>query len=259
MAYEVCIKIRFSEPCLGNERAPDPEPNRMRRNTEGEVVFAVVWWRSMVVRAAEIYSKHQKRVNGILWTPEVDGTVKLYKRYYYMTEGTHRVKRFKQHEAFLDGDVIGVKALLPSGLPIGDFQEILTLAGSYLGISPYGWRRGFGKFKVESVERVYPQRRKNEDSDTDSKGKPAECATNDIGTDDSGKWRSDVQLQVSGGAAGDVREAMPCGDEQGDAADRDTGGSPGEVGSDSAEVRIQDRDEVRGAEEVDERPDEAKS
>ena len=160
MPYEAEIRLTFDEPCLGNERFPDPEPNRMARNVENNVIFRQVWWRTLLTNAAEAYSKHQGRVKVILWTPEVDGTVKLYKRYYYTGTINQRVRRFKHHEAFLRGDTIGVKALVPDDIPIEDLKEILEIAGKYFGISPFGWNRGYGKFTVKEVKRVYGKRRK---------------------------------------------------------------------------------------------------
>lgn len=171
MSYEVDIRITFIEPCLGNERQPDPTPNMMRKDQNGNVTFQQVWWRTILQKAAEAYSKHQKRVKCIVWSPEVDGTVKIYKRQYKkrMTDGTLEI-RYKKHEAFCKGDTVGIKALLPNDISIEDFREILTIAGKYYGISPFGWRKGYGKFQVVGVERVYGRK---QDSGDDKEGQPS--------------------------------------------------------------------------------------
>jgi len=159
MAYEVYVRLMFNAPCLGNERHPDPEPNKMLRNSDGAVIFHHSWWRSVVGQAASAYNKHQKVVSKIRFNPEIDGTVKLYKRYYYTDDGRGtKVKRYKLHESFFCGDVIGVKALIPDAIPLDDFKELMDVVGAYYGISPFGWDRGFGRFKVVECGRVYGKR-----------------------------------------------------------------------------------------------------
>jgi hypothetical protein len=171
--YEVYIRMQFDEPCLGNERGADDEPTRMRRNSNGTVIFLQSWWCSMASRAVDGYNKHQKDVTKILWTPEIDGTTSHYKRYYIITEGDTRVRKYKLHEAFNRGDIIGVKALVPDGIPLDDLRDIMQLAGTYCGISPYGWRKGYGKFKVLEISKVYNRRKDAEgDSEDRDKGEP---------------------------------------------------------------------------------------
>jgi hypothetical protein len=160
--YEVYIRMQFDEPCLGNERGADDDPTRMRRNSDGTVIFQQSWWCSMISKAVDGYNKHQKDVTKILWTPEIDGTTSMYKRYYTITEDGVRVRKYKPHEAFNRGDIIGVKALVPDGVPLEDLKDILQLAGTYCGISPYGWSKGYGKFKVLEVSKVYNRRKDDE-------------------------------------------------------------------------------------------------
>lgn len=155
MSYEVHIRIIFDEPCLGNEREPDPAPNRHSRDSAGNVVLKQIWWNSIMVKAAQAFCRHQSKVFDIAWTPEVDGTVKLYERYYVAHENGRSITRVKKHEAFYAGDIVGVKARLPDDMSIEDFQEILTIAGQSYGISPYGWKKGLGRFKVVEVKRAY--------------------------------------------------------------------------------------------------------
>jgi hypothetical protein len=164
MPYVVEVTLIFDEPCMGNIRNPDPEPNTMLRNSEGRVIFHQAWWRTIMIKASEAYFKHQQLVKKITWTPEIDGTLCLIKRYYTKIEGGARIRCFKPHEGFDRGSVIGVKALVPDGIPIGDFKELLSLAGEHFGISPFGWKLGYGKFKVKEVRQVYGIRHRSLDN-----------------------------------------------------------------------------------------------
>lgn len=176
MAYkELQIRLEFTTPCLGNERNDDPEPNRMMRDTGGSVIFLQSWWRACIGEAADIYGKHQKRVSDIRWNPCVDGTIELHKRFYYK----QGIKYFKEHESFLQGAVIGVKALVPDDVPVEDFHEIMSLAGTYRGISPFGWRHGYGKFIVREVTQTYGRG----GSITEGQGKHDGCVSDNSATD----------------------------------------------------------------------------
>ncbi len=173
--YEVCLRLRFDSPCLGSLRGEENGPDKMMRDTDGHVTFSQTWWRTVICQGAESYGKHQDRVKGVLWAPIVDGTTKLYRRYYHLSsEQGAPQKMYKDHEAFLAGEIIGVKALVPDDIPLEDLRDIMAIAGEYFGISPFGWRMGYGKFKV--LEAVRTRKDQNErTSDAGDKGQPASC------------------------------------------------------------------------------------
>ena len=154
--YEVCLRLRFESPCLGSMRnEKEGDPDQMMHNADGNVTFSQTWWRTIVCQGAHSYGKHQDRVRALLWTPAVDGTTKLFRRYYHLrNEKGVPQKLFKDHEAFLAGETIGVKALVPDDVPIEDLRDIMAIAGEYFGISPFGWKMGYGKFKVLEVART---------------------------------------------------------------------------------------------------------
>lgn len=152
MPYEVFIKLEFTTPCLGNERRDDPEPNRMLRSGSGGIIFLQSWWHGCTVAAAERFSMHQKRIRSVKWSSEIEGTLRLIDRFYYKRDGT---KHAKPHEGFAALDNISVRALVPDDVPIEDFKTILSIAGEFFGISPYGWKKGYGRFNVKEVTKVY--------------------------------------------------------------------------------------------------------
>lgn len=154
--YEVYMRLQFDSPCLGSTRSESPDgPDTMMHGPNGNVVFSQTWWRTVVCQGAQSYEKHQHRVKSILWTPSVDGTTKLFRRYYHLRDKNGEVQKlFMDHEAFLAGDVIGVKALVPDDIPLEDLRDIMSIAGEYFGISPFGWKMGYGKFKVVEAART---------------------------------------------------------------------------------------------------------
>jgi len=140
---EIEAKLRFNNYCLGDCRFGSI--SAFLHDPDGRVMFMPTWWASLMRYAAKVLNRHHRTVKEIDWAPVVHGTCREYRRYY-------KPRRFRLHEAFYPGDVIVVYAVLPDGLPISDFQELLSIAGQYKGISPFGADRNFGTFDVESVQ-----------------------------------------------------------------------------------------------------------
>lgn len=147
---EVAVKLKFITPCLGHIRRQDYD--RFERDGADSVIFMSSWWREVLRYGAQAFGKHQRLTQDIRMHAKIIGEVKRFKRYF-------GENRFKEHEAFLKGDIIFVKAMLPTGLPPADFEEILRLAGNYRGMSPYGWKDGYGQFEVIGVEPVTRRRK----------------------------------------------------------------------------------------------------
>lgn len=145
---EVVVKLRFITPSLGHKRSHGRYvPDKMLKDKDGRVIFLPRWWNAVLAYGADALSKYQGEICKIQWDPIIDGKLDFYDRYYTGSQ-------YRRHEAFLADSVIGVKAMIPSSIPIEDFQRVLELAGTYKGISPYGHDKGFGRFVVESVRKT---------------------------------------------------------------------------------------------------------
>ena len=139
---EVIARIRFTTPCLGAERKP--RCDTMLRDKEGRVILMQSWWRSALRFAAKAMCRHQDDIENIQVDPVVDGTTRIYKRYFSTAS-------FQEHECFDAGDEITVRFCLPNAIPVESFTELLSTAGKYVGISPYGFKLDFGRFAVLEV------------------------------------------------------------------------------------------------------------
>lgn len=109
-------------------------------------MYMPTWWAALMRYAAKILNRHQRLVEQIDWDPVIDGTPRSYRRYYEQS-------RYTLHEAYYPGDEIGVNAVLPPGLSISDFTQLLDVAGRYRGVSPYKPKDKWGTFEVTNVTR----------------------------------------------------------------------------------------------------------
>ena len=140
---EVKVRLRFTTPSLGNVRGEVLD--KMMRDPEGDVIFLQSWWRAVLAYGAQAYNRFEKDIDLVQTDPKVKGELNTFRRYYKPNE-------FKMHEAFLAGAEIEVRFCLPRVIGPEEFKELLTLAGRYVGVSPYGHKQDYGRFTVVSVE-----------------------------------------------------------------------------------------------------------
>jgi len=152
---EVTIRLRFTTACLGhiNRNVSGRNVYEMPRDHAGRVMFFASRWRQELEFAAKLASSSDSFIRNINWSLHIDGSVTRWRRYLPDTRNRKRVhKPYAMHEAFQPGAVIGVTAVLPTGLELLKFRELLELVGTYRGISPFRCDgESYGLFDVVSV------------------------------------------------------------------------------------------------------------
>lgn len=149
---EVAIKIRFKTACLGAQKSSGAKLARFERSGD-QVIFMPTWWRDILRYGAQAASPSfsVELAERVTFSPTVDGQIKTYRRH-YTDRGRHG---FQDHEAFMPGQVIGIRAMLPDTMTRSDLERILQTAGPYKGISPYGKDTlGFGRFEVLEIQPI---------------------------------------------------------------------------------------------------------
>jgi len=154
---EVTARLRFSRECLGaaKRKRAGQTVFCMPRDAGGRVMFLPSWWRGRLHYAATVANKCQDIVHAIDWDPVVDGNPRhSWKRVVVAGRDDPKGReRYAMHEAFPPGAVIGVNAVLPDGLSVDVFSELMEIVGTYRGISPFQHvDETFGTFEVLSVQ-----------------------------------------------------------------------------------------------------------
>jgi len=151
---EVTIRLRFTTACLGHINRNDGRNlYEMSRDHANRVMFFASRWQQELLYAAKLASHADRLVREIRWALHIDGSVSKWKRYLPDTRNRARGRRaYAMHEAFVPGSVIGVTAVLPAGLELLQFRQLLELVGTYNGISPFRHSsETYGLFDVVSV------------------------------------------------------------------------------------------------------------
>lgn len=130
--------------------------------------------------ASRVANLHQRLALRIAWDPHVDGTPDR-RDWRRAVEAAGRRRRYAQHEAYTPGSEIVVKAVLPDGISTADLSQLLRVAGTYRGISPFRCDVSqYGVFEVVSITPAGQAREARHDgghTDTTPTSEPAEDDT----------------------------------------------------------------------------------
>ena len=143
---ELTVRIRFLSPCLGNQKLSDGSGRFVfQRNPNGGIIFLPSWHSANMRMAAQLLNRYQGDVTEIHWDINVDGTLRenpWYKNYYRSPKSNKML--YSLHEAFLEGQIIGLNCIVPSKIKEEDFWRLMGKAGQYKGLSP--WKPGVFRF-----------------------------------------------------------------------------------------------------------------
>lgn len=150
---EVTVRIRFTRPSLGNVKSKAHRDGcfLFARNADNRIIFLACWHQANMRFATNLLGRHHDAAQEIHWDIAVEGEpVRGHRwfRRYYTTQQQHR--RFVQHEAFSEGQIVGINCVVPSSISDSDLFELMKIAGQYRGLSPYAPKE-WGHFEVESI------------------------------------------------------------------------------------------------------------
>ena len=164
---EVTIRLRFIRECLGSARRKKRKGQSeqtvfcFHRDPRQRIMFLPTWWAGLTQYAAKVAGRAYDLVGQIDWDPIVDGSPRSdWKRVVVAAhDDPKRRERYALHEAFPPGSVIGINAVIPSQLTVEELAELLSLAGTYKGISPFrADEQKYGTFEVLSVKHTVRNR-----------------------------------------------------------------------------------------------------
>jgi hypothetical protein len=158
---DATFTLEFTTHVLANSVGPNDEKDHFQRDSENNLIWQQSWWYSAFTRAIELSHIRGIKASDISMNLSVKADTEVYKRRY--GDG-----QFRKHEAIMPGTRLTFEAIVDDRITQSNLEVILDRMGKFVGLSPYGYRLGYGKFNVISVE-VAP----SEDSETSRVEKPA--------------------------------------------------------------------------------------
>lgn len=137
--------VEFIRHVLANGRGPNGEKDVFERDGDGALIFHQSWWYSAISKAIESASIRGIKAGDIDMDLSVRADTRMWNRHYGSGAAT------RTHEAIMPGTKVTFQASVADRVTESSLTEILTRVGKYVGISPYGHKLGYGRFRVIDV------------------------------------------------------------------------------------------------------------
>ena len=141
------ITIEFLTHCLsvGSEQCRDV--SEFDKDKDGGIIWRQSWWHAALAKTIEVHGLSSVDPAQFLFDPTVTAETARYRRKY-------GYNKYREHEAILPGTRVTFRAAISGNLTVGAVADIMTCMGRFVGLTPYGHKLGYGKFKVIKVEPV---------------------------------------------------------------------------------------------------------
>lgn len=126
---------------LANGSDSDEGHDSFQRDSTNAIIFQQSWWHSAFAAALPGTGIRHIKPNDICMDLTVDTKTELYKRKY--GKDSYRV-----HEAIMPGTKVTFRALVADHVSDSNLRTLLDRIGRFIGLSPYGHKLGFGKFRL---------------------------------------------------------------------------------------------------------------
>jgi len=160
---DVRFELEFNTHVLANGIGPEGEKDHFQRDHLNNLIWQQSWWYSAFTQAIELAHMHRIKAADIHMNLAVKAKTESYRRRY-------GDDKFRVHEAIMPGMRVTFEAVVADHVTKSNLEAILDKMGKYVGLSPYGYRLGFGKFNVVSVEVASSD---NENSEASGSQQPA--------------------------------------------------------------------------------------
>lgn len=139
------VLVEFLQPCLScGNREFEGDMDRFQRASDGSIIWSQSWWHAVLNKAKRSLELDDVRLSDIKFSLSVIAETSPHTRRYGGTK--HRV-----HEAILPGSSVRFDFALDNNVSTEELEQLMTYIGKFIGISPYGYNLGYGKFKVLEV------------------------------------------------------------------------------------------------------------
>ena len=139
---DAAFTLNFTSHVLANGVSPGT-PDVFQRDADNKLVFQQCWFYSAFTKAIEFTRMRGIKGSDIVIDLSVAVPTQMFDRRY--GEGGAHVRT---HEAIMPGTSVTFNAMVADHVTQDNLRSLLTCVGKYVGLSPYGFRLGYGKFTV---------------------------------------------------------------------------------------------------------------
>jgi len=151
--------LEFTTHVLANSHSPDGERDRFQRDSDNKLIWQQNWWYSAFAQSIELAHIRGIKAADIHMNLAVKAETADYRRRYSLVG---KENCYRMHEAIMPGTKVTFEAIVADHVTESQLAMILERMGKYVGLSPYGYKLGYGKFNVTEV--VVDPSNSNEDT-----------------------------------------------------------------------------------------------
>jgi hypothetical protein len=141
------IEVEFLHPCLSCGNAEDGGMDLFQRASDGSIIWSQSWWHAVLSRARAELELDNLNISDIQLSLSVVADTAPYNRKYGRN-------KFRCHEAILTGTQVKFDFAIKDRVTLEELKTMFEHIGKFIGISPYGYNLGYGKFKLLDVVAV---------------------------------------------------------------------------------------------------------
>ena len=142
---EAKVTVEYVTHCLASgNRHPDGY-DTFEKDSAGRLIWRQSWWYSAMIKALELSSLKSVKPGHFHFNLAVDAPVELYRRRYGKDN-------FRTHEAIMPGTTVVFELVVANHITESSLSELFGRLGKYVGLTPYGFNLGYGKFNVNNIK-----------------------------------------------------------------------------------------------------------
>jgi len=137
------VEVEFLKPCLSCGNRDDEDKDKFQRASDDSIIWSQSWWHAVLVKAKRDLEM-DVNVSDITFSLSVVADTGTYRRKY-------SGNKYRNHEAIMTGTKVKFDFALKNKVTLEDLQKMMEHIGTFVGVSPYGYNLGYGKFRVLDV------------------------------------------------------------------------------------------------------------
>ena len=142
---ELDLTVEFVTHCLSAGRKAEDDHDSFDRDSSGDVIFRQPWYHAAMLKAIELSGMRGIKPGYFYFDNIVSVATEVYKRKYGRD-------KYRSHEAIMPGTRLRVHAMVDDSVTEKQALDLFTCMGRYVGLSPFGYNLGFGKFEVKEMK-----------------------------------------------------------------------------------------------------------
>ena len=134
------LEIEFVTHCLSSGNR-DTVSDRFVKDSEQHIIWNQSWWYSALSAAIPQAGVRDVKPGHFNFNPVVCAKTQMYRRKY-------NGDKYRVNESIMPGTKVEFEFVVPDHVTTAMLRKIMEYLGKYIGLSPYGYKLGYGKFNV---------------------------------------------------------------------------------------------------------------